>query len=51
MYRNAYPRILTDEVALTSILRNLLSNGISNHLMSIFGSREDDVAMVAVRRT
>lgn len=22
-----------------------------NHLMSIFGAREDDVAMVAVRRT
>jgi hypothetical protein len=23
----------------------------SNHVMSIFGPREDDVAMVAVRRT
>src|SRR6516162_2304402 len=26
-------------------------DAFSNHLMSIFGSREDDVAMVAVRRT
>ena len=38
-------RVAAQEVSAADV------EAFSNHLMSIFGPREDDVAMVAVRRT
>jgi hypothetical protein len=51
MYRNTYPWTLTTAKSVAAQeVGGAEVEAFSNHLMSIFGPREDDVAMIALRR-